>query len=89
MEQAQEGVSLQEWLEASEMTYHAFARLIPCSRSYPRTIALGLRRPSYEMAIRIEEVTGGLVPRTRWYPAGPKLEPKVADHSIEELFGDD
>lgn len=67
------GMSLQQWLELMEMSYAAFARLIPCSIGYPRMIAQGLARPSYEMACRIENVTGGAVPRTRWYAPGENI----------------
>jgi hypothetical protein len=75
------GLSLAEWLEASEMSYSAFSRLVPCAVAYPRKIALGLARPSYELACRIEQVTDGMVPRTRWYPAPPV---KNTQYSIEE-----
>lgn len=70
------GLSLQEWLEASEMTYTAFARLVPCAPSYPRLLAQGLARPSYAMACRIERVTGGAVPRDRWFPPSPETSNK-------------
>ena len=63
------GMSLKDFVTTSEMDYSKLARLIPCSVSYPRLIAEGLARPSYEMAVRIEKVTMGCVPRTRWYPA--------------------
>ena len=84
--QTSPGLTLQEWLEASNLTYRALSRLIPCSLSYPRLIAQGLARPSYEMAIRIEEISGGLVPRTNWYPAptAPNTNPLPVD--IEELL---
>lgn len=77
------GLSLQAWLDISEMSYSAFARLIPCSISYPRMIAQGLVVPSYRMATRIEKVTGGEVPRTRWYPSGP-TSPKDGDDLVSE-----
>lgn len=62
------GLTLQEWLDASDLTYSALARLIPCSTAYPRMMAQGLSRPSYEMARRIEEISGGAVRRELWYP---------------------
>jgi hypothetical protein len=50
------------------MSYSAFSREVPCSISYPRLLAQGLARPSYEMASRIEELTHGMVKRELWYP---------------------
>lgn len=71
------GMSLKEWLDASELTYSAFARMLPCAVAYPRKLALGLARPSYELACRIEQVTDGAVPRTRWFPPGNSKEPEI------------
>jgi len=65
-----QGITLQQWLDASNLRYSDLARLLSCSLSYPRLLAQGLAIPSYEMAILIEQVTGGLVHRTQWYPAG-------------------
>ena len=64
-------MTLQEWLDLQGMSYSAFARLVPCSPPYPRMIAHGLARPSYAMAKRIEEVTGGCVARSQWYAPEP------------------
>lgn len=83
--EAAPGLSLQEWLEASEMTYYAFSRLVPCAVAYPRKIALGLARPSYELACRIEQVTDGAVPRTRWYPPGTQEHDNDDNNSIEDM----
>jgi len=84
------GLTLQEWLDASELSYSAFARSVPCSTSYPRLLAHGLARPSYEMATRIEELSGGLVPRTNWYPAGesPQSYQPFSDNLAEDLIHD-
>ncbi len=81
----QTGLSLTEYLEATGETYSAFARRVPCSISYPRLLAHGLARPSYEMACRIEELTDGCVPRTRWYPAG-KTDETPTTPTIEDLI---
>lgn len=62
------GMSLRDFCEAAEMSYSRFARDVPCSPSYPRMIATGQAWPGYSMAKRIEELTRGAVPRTRWYP---------------------
>lgn len=82
------GLSLQEWLEASEVSYSAFSRLVPCSISYPRLIAKGLARPSYEMACRIETLTHGTVPRERWYPPGEAAKPESSNIGIEDMLND-
>lgn len=76
------GMGLKEYIEISGMSYSAFARLIPCAVSYPRLLAEGYARPSFEMAVRIEQLTGGCVPRTRWYPAGE-------DRVVTEVTGDE
>lgn len=78
------GLSLQEWLDATETSYSAFSRMVPCSVGYPRQLALGLATPSYKLACRIEQVTGGMVPRSRWYPPEPIEETKPKD--IEDLL---
>lgn len=78
------GDVLQEWLDVAEMTYSGFSRLVPCSVSLPRLWARGLARPSYEMACRIEQMTDGSVPRTLWYPPGPKEE--IINTDIEDLI---
>lgn len=77
------GMSLQDYLEATETSYSAFARLVPCSIGYPRMLAQGIAWPSYKMACRIEKVTNGAVPRTRWYPAGEDIT--SSDIPIEDL----
>lgn len=81
------GMSLAEWLRASELSYSAFSRMLPCAVAYPRKLALGLARPSYELACRIEQVTDGAVPRTRWYP--PPTDKEINDPeaiSIEDAI---
>lgn len=76
-----QGMSLQEWLDLQGMSYSAFSRLVPCSTRYPRMLALGLARPSYAMAKRIEEVTDGMVPRSRFFPPED-------DYNTGEKLGD-
>ncbi len=71
-------MTLVEYLAITGITKTEFSKLIPCSYSYPGMIIKGLR-PSYDMAVRIESVTSGLVPRTNWYPAGELLEEKEVE----------
>lgn len=73
------GLTLQQWLELAGMSYSAFSRLLPVSTRYPRMIARGLARPSYELACRIEQVTEGQVLRTQWYPAPPPQDNKQSE----------
>lgn len=80
------GLSLQEWLNATETSYSAFSRMLPCSVGYPRQLALGLARPSYELACRIEQVTEGSVPRTRWYPPAEKTIEDEQKPDLEDLL---
>lgn len=72
-------MSLEEYISAHGMTNTEFAKLIPCSYSYPSMIIKGKARPGYKMAIRIESVTGGLVPRTNWYPPGESIKEQEAE----------
>lgn len=51
-----------------ESSYSLIARDIPCHFTYIEKIANGRRRPSYDMARRIEIVTDGKVSRYNWYP---------------------
>jgi len=77
------GDVFREWVAISQTTYSAFSREVPCSVSLPRLWAHGLARPSYDMAVRIEALTDGFVPRTLWYPPGPQ-DNKPTD--IEDLI---
>jgi hypothetical protein len=81
------GEGLGAWLRSQGVSYAAFARLVPCSIAYPGMVARGDARPSYRMACRIEELTQGAVPRTRWYPPGPPstTTDDNASFDIEEL----
>ncbi len=51
-----------------EISYSSIARDIPCAAAYISMIARGKRRPSYDMARRIEQATNGEVSRFNWYP---------------------
>ena len=84
-EQGTGGLTLQQWLDATETSYSAFSRLLPCSVGYPRQLARGLARPSFEMALRIEQVTDGAVPRTLWFPP-PIQQNEEPTPDIEELI---
>lgn len=67
-------MTFEQWIKASNLTYEAVARLIPCSSSYPHMLATGKASPSFRMACRIEAVTNGLVPRTNWFPVEEKQQ---------------
>lgn len=72
-------MSLAEYIETTGISLTDFSKLIPCSYSYPGMIIKGKATPSYRMAARIEQITGGLVPRTNWYPAGEPVEDVEAE----------
>lgn len=66
-------MTLHEYVNMSQdkgenVSYASIAKDIPCHFSYISLIASGRRRPSYDMARRIEQVTNGAVKRTNWYP---------------------
>ena len=67
-------MSLGEYLEATGITKTDFAALIPCAYSFPGMLINGKARPSFKMACRIEQVTGGVVSRDLWYPPSDPLE---------------
>lgn len=72
-------MTLEAYISAHGMTNTEFAKLIPCSYSYPGMIIRGKAKPGFQMACRIESVTGGLVPRTNWYPEAEKLKEQEAE----------
>lgn len=76
------GDALKQWLELAGMSASAFSRLIPCSVSLPGQWARGDATPSYRMACRVEQITDGMVPRTLWFPPGPKIE---STNEIEDM----
>ena len=75
-------VTLKEYIDASNLSYEGFAQLVPCSPTYPWMIANGKANPGFKMACRIEALTGGVVPRTNWYPDAQDSE------QLEELDDD-
>lgn len=67
-------MTLKEYVEfmqnkGEEVNYATIARDIPCAHSTIEKIANGKRRPSYEMARRIEQATNSMVTRYNWYKA--------------------
>jgi ribosome-binding protein aMBF1 (putative translation factor) len=54
--------------EGKKVSYSSIARDVPCHVSLISKIANGDRTPSFQMARRIEQVTGSAVKRTNWYP---------------------
>jgi transcriptional regulator with XRE-family HTH domain len=64
-------MSIDEYLSAHGLTLRYFSRLCGCTPSRLTQIKRGAR-PSWELALRIEEATGGLVGREQWYPERKK-----------------
>lgn len=60
-----------EQSKGNPVSYSSIAREVPCKAHYISMIAMGKRRPSYDMAKRIEMVTDGEVPVTNWYENEP------------------
>lgn len=61
-------MTIREWCDLNEMSFNEFSKLVPCTQPYVGMMDSGKATPSWKMAGRVEEITGGLVPRTRWYP---------------------
>jgi transcriptional regulator with XRE-family HTH domain len=60
-------MTLREYLQSHGLTSEAFAKLVPCSDSYPWMLANGKATPGWRMAKRIERITGGAVPASNWF----------------------
>ena len=61
-------VSLKEYIKLyPHDNLTQIASRIPCTREHISMIASGRRTPSYKMALRIEQVTKGMVKKSNWY----------------------
>lgn len=79
-------MDLNEWKRVTGGTFTWLASEIPCSTPYPSMLAAGKAHPSYKMACRIEQVTGGMVPRTNWYPEANALIGQANDISLDKIL---
>jgi len=61
-------MNLKKYIESNNINCSIVARLIPCAPQWISQIVSGKRTPSYKMARRIEQITGGEVSRKHWYP---------------------
>jgi transcriptional regulator with XRE-family HTH domain len=68
------------YVTSSGLTQTAWADRIGVSRSYMSNLLNGKKRPSLEVAVRIERETGGLIPASSWVPETdtPSKEEKAA-----------
>ena len=57
-----------EYLKEKQLSISKFAALVQCNRPYLTQIINGIRTPSFKLAKRIEQTTGGAIKRTYWYP---------------------
>jgi transcriptional regulator with XRE-family HTH domain len=57
------------WLDAAGITRDALAKQLELARGYVDLICSGSRRPSLEVALRIEKLTRGAVPASSWLTA--------------------
>jgi DNA-binding XRE family transcriptional regulator len=69
-------MKLKDYLEQSHQPVAEFAKKIGASRQAVYVFLGDGKKPSLEVAVRIEQVTGGLVPVESWLP-----EPKRARRS--------
>lgn len=59
-------MSLDEFLSLNSITHATFKDMILCAKPYVGMLRSGKAHPSYRMAVRIEQATGGAVPRSEW-----------------------
>lgn len=71
-------MTLEEYLIQGKGRAAALAREIPCTQAHISKIKNRITIPSFEMAKRIEALTGGLVPLSNWY--------KLENASIGEII---
>lgn len=57
---------LSSLLAREKLTYAAFARLVGADRARIQRCARGKRKPGIELALSIEEKTGGRIPASSW-----------------------
>ena len=57
---------LSRWLDENGMTRKEFARRLEISTEYLHRLCRMARRPSLELALRIEKATAGSVPASFW-----------------------
>ena len=57
---------LAAYLEATSIKRNAFAQSVGISAPYLTQILAGMKRPSLDLAFRIEKVTNRLVPASCW-----------------------
>ena len=65
-------MDLNEYQAVTGATWAHLARQCGCGRQMIAKIARGDVRPSFELAIKIEEATFGQVLRDNWYPRSEK-----------------
>ena len=53
---------LKEYLDEQRITYREFAEKLGIHVQTVQNIAYGKRRPSLELAVKIEEITNGRIP---------------------------
>jgi transcriptional regulator with XRE-family HTH domain len=52
-------MNLKKYLEEKRMTYREFAEKLGIRPQYLQSIAYGKKKPSLELAVKIQELTGG------------------------------
>jgi transcriptional regulator with XRE-family HTH domain len=64
-------MDIKEYRQKFDLTYSDLAERCECGISTLANIVNGRARPSFDLARRIEQATGGLVSHENWYPRSP------------------
>lgn len=68
-----------EFIKSSGLRQSEWAERIGCSRSYLSEILSGKKRPSLEVACRIEDLTEGKVPASSWMRPTPDIPQEASN----------
>ncbi len=72
-------MNVKKYLDEKRLTYREFAEKLGVSAQYLQNIAYGKRKPSLDLAVKIEELSNGkLTPRDllHFFNNPPKKKPK-------------
>jgi DNA-binding transcriptional regulator YdaS (Cro superfamily) len=75
-------MTLIEYRKTLGITYAHIGRLCGVSGANIHGIAKGIHKPSFEVALKIEAATHGLVSRENWYPSNPYVTITIGSLSI-------
>jgi DNA-binding XRE family transcriptional regulator len=64
-------MNLNQYRKYSGITFRHLAKRCDIDRSTMSLIVTGKQKPSFDLALTIERITGGHVKRDNWYPSAP------------------